>query len=631
MTQQHSATRAITPTRVALRASRPSAALRATTLVAALTASGLAGAAPLPNAGRDVRITARDESLDRFLAEVFRVIDVPVVLSPRLAAQQDRKVNGDFAQPADMLLQDLARTYQFIAYFDGAVMHLVSPAELTSKIFPVGAGFATQVMAQAREMQMTDSRNTLRSSLNGQLVATGAPRFVQQVEELVRQARVGELAPAASVAVKQPAQDFRVFYLRYAWAQDTTVNFAGRQRVIPGVANILRALSELQPRTTGQWRPTPNTVPGLRNRDRDMYILPAGVGGFRDTPAMEVANALMDTSVVAESPAGADGGKGAPGPRIEADPRLNAIIVRDTTEQMAKYQRLIAALDVEPQSLEIEATIIDVDTDRMRELGINWRYNRGLNSVGFGRGDDRSLRGAPNDPSVADFFGGFASAIIGNRNPFVFRITALQEEGAARVVSNPQVVTLSNVEAVFDNSQTFYARVSGQYQGDLFNITAGTNLRVTPHVFKDESGATRFKLLTQIEDGSFDRQATVDSLPVVKRSAINTQALIAEGESLLIGGLTRDETGVSESKVPLLGDLPLLGHLFKTTEKRGARLERLFLITPRLVTSEATRKARERATVPLGELPAPPNPTPPMADPSASPAPAPVSQPAPAR
>jgi type III secretion protein C len=137
---------------------------------------------------------------------------------------------------------------------------------------------------------------------------------------------------------------------------------------------------------------------------------------------------------------------------IEADPRMNAIIVRDLAERLPRYEQLIAALDVEPQTLEIEATIIDVNTDKARELGINWRWNN----------DGREASFSGSVPTIGP--GGIASAVLGSAGQFLARIRALQTEGVARVVSSPQVVTLSNVEAVFDNSSTFFVRVAGREQ-----------------------------------------------------------------------------------------------------------------------------------------------------------------------
>ena len=181
----------------------------------------------------------------------------------------------------------------------------------------------------------------------------------------------------------------------------------------------------------------------------------------------------------------------------------------------------------------------------------------------------------------------------GSAGQFFARIRAMQAEGSARVVSSPQVVTLSNVEAVFDNSSTFYVRVAGRDEVDLFDVTAGTTLRVTPHVFREDD-TTRIKLLVQVEDGALSAQ-TVDTLPVVERSGINTQALISEGESLLIGGMVRDASRIGEDKIPFLGDLPIIGNAFKTRNNSSARVERLFLITPRLASPTRAAAAAEKA------------------------------------
>ena len=138
-------------------------------------------------------------------------------------------------------------------------------------------------------------------------------------------------------------------------------------------------------------------------------------------------------------------------------------------------------------------------------------------------------------------------------------------------------------------------RVAGRDEVDLFKVSAGTTLRVTPHVFQ-EGQDVRIKLLVQIEDGQILPQEQVDAIPVVERSSLNTQALIVAGESLLIGGMVRERTTEGVTKVPLLGDIPLLGHLFKTNTDVAERVERLFLISPRLVPARRPMSA----TAPTG-------------------------------
>ncbi|MGQ3055159.1 MAG: type III secretion system outer membrane ring subunit SctC [Roseateles sp.] len=561
-------------------------------------------AAPLPEGLSPVKLEARDQPIEQFLQGLFSGTDIPVVVSG-----VQGQVNGRFEGTPAKLLRDLSRAYNLLSYYDGGVLYIAPAGDTQTRSYLLSPATAAQVQRAAQALQLPDARNTLKFGGDGALLAVGARRFVQQIDELVRQVRPTTAAAAVNSWVPQPQQqplpDYRIFYLRYAWAQDVPMSFGGQQTTLPGVASILRALTGQPARPRIQVASDPARAQGSQRLRASPHRNTTTLG-LVDDAAPSVRGA--DTLVAALSDAGyampaATATELPPpppefAPRIEADPRLNAVIVRDLPERLERYAALIKSLDVEPQSLEIEATIIDINTDRMRELGINWRYNRGLSSLMFGNGtaSDNRLNGRVDPTPSAE--GGVISAVIGDRYPFVARITALQSDGAAKVVSSPQVVTLSNVEAVFDNSSTYYVRVAGREEVDLFNVTAGTRLRVTPHVFRDGEDTPRIKLLVQIEDGGLTGQ-TVDNLPVVERSGINTQALISEGESLLIGGMVRDSSNAGIDKVPVLGDIPVLGNLFKTQRKGGQRIERMFLITPRLASSKATADVMEKARQPL--------------------------------
>jgi len=568
----------------------PKRLLASSFALAACLAAAAAQAGPLPNGERKVSITAREQPIGAFLQNLFATVDVPANISPALAGA----VNGSFSGPAERVLRDVGRVYNLVSYYDGAVMHVVPANELATRHYAVAPAAGQRLLREATEMRLADARNTLRTTVEGGLVAVGTKRFIEQIDELLRAAQAVPPAPGAAPA---GTLDFRVFYLRYAWAQDTTMALGGRQVVVPGVASILRSLVGAKSSSPIADTPLPHTLPGLKGQGLKKTAA-AGKPGA-DEPAAARTSAV-DTLVAALGVAAqAEANAAAAQPavndprqvRIEADPRLNAIIVRDLAERLPRYEQLIAALDVEPQSLEIEATIIDVNTDRLRELGINWRWNNDGRSAAFGG-------------SVPTFgAGGVVSAVLGSAGQFFARIRALQAEGAARVVSSPQVVTLSNVEAVFDNTSTFYVRVAGREEVDLFNVSAGTSLRVTPHVFRDAE-ATRIKLLVNVEDGNVTGRQ-VDQIPVVERSSINTQALIGEGESLLIGGMVRESTTSNVDKVPGLGDVPVVGNLFKNKTTGSARIERMFLITPRLAASRpaapvAPTKATATAAAPGG-------------------------------
>jgi len=555
---------------------------------AALLFAGAACAMPIPFGDREVQLTAREQPISAFLQDLFGRIDIPVSVSPSIKGA----VNGSFGGPAERTWKSVSRAFNVVEYYDGTVLYVYSPADMATRTLPITASAAGRVQRTVVEMRLPDARNTIKSTREGTLIVSGARRFIEQVEEIARAQMVSERTGAPT--------GFKVFYLRYAWAQDVSIAFGGRQVMLPGVASIVRALmtsnAKSQVSVTSYETPAPGTVAAVRgqrsarglptlggpeanpNLSSGPVVAAAGLGGGTTKVAGEggaAGNGFNPPLVVAADPSQV---------RVEADARLNAVVVRDAPERLEQYEQLIAALDVEPQSLEIEATIIDLNVEKLREIGINWRGGHGRWSLLFGNGtsSDLTLRPniAPGDVTPSGS-GGFISAVLGGANEFIARINLLQTQGAAKVVSSPQVLTLSNVEAVFDNSSTFFVRVAGRDDVDLFNVSAGTTLRVTPHVFKDNN-QVRIKMLVSIEDGSLSATRTVDTLPVVNRSAISTQALIFEGESLLVGGIVRDSNNDDVTKVPVLGDLPLIGGLFRSTSQGQARVERLFLIQPRL-------------------------------------------------
>ena len=598
---------------------RPGVALAlALTFALSVTFSNPARAMAIPFGDREVALTAREQPIAAFLQDLFGRVDIPVSVSPSVKGA----VNGSFSGSAERTWRGIARAFNLVEYFDGAVLHVYSPADMATRTLPITPSAAARVQRTVTEMRLADARNTLRSTREGTLIASGTRRFIEQIEEIARAQTVSERTAAPT--------GFKVFYLRYAWAQDVNVAFGGRQVMLPGVASIVRALmtsnSRSQVAVSSYDTPATGTVPGLRGQRNVLR----GLGALGLPNADVNAPSAPTMAALANGANGGSGTAGAPRPdaalvvaadpsqvRVEADARLNAVVVRDAPDRLGQYEQLIAALDVEPQSLEIEATIIDLNTDRLRELGINWRYTKGRGSLLFGKGDSSDLLLSPTTPAGAITpigVGGFVSAVLGGANEFIARINALELQGAAKVVSSPQVLTLSNVEAVFDNSSTFYVRVAGRDDVDLFNVSAGTTLRVTPHVFKDNN-QVRIKMLVSIEDGTLSSR-TVDTLPVINRSAINTQALIFEGESLLVGGITRESNNDDATKVPFLGDLPVVGGLFRNTSSNKSRVERLFLIQPRLAGGRRVASAgavppasADPASIPPPQaLPPPPSP-----------------------
>lgn len=581
-----------------------------------LTLCALAGSAAVPGPARalpandtPVSITARDQPIAAFLRDLFAQSGQPVIVADNLPGT----VSGSFTGTGTRVWTDIARAFGLVASYDGAVVHVYPASALTSRTIRVPVDEARRLVGDAGSMGLTDERNRLRV-IGAGLVASGTPRFVEQVAEMAGGSSSAGLGrrDRGVVAMRPRPQEFRVFYLRYARAEDTTIFAGGREVRVPGLASIMRALVTDQPMATA----TTSAPPAFGARLVRQSARRLGGSGLTATPAdIEQLPVLGfaqnqglgqgETQELAPAPLSSPDSV-----RIEANPATNSLIIRDTADRMGSYDRLVRALDVEPQLVEIEATIIDVNTEKLRRLGVNFRIGSGGFGGLFGNGTADDLRLLPNGGSLESNVqniaptgrGGVISTIIGSQREFIARVNALESRGAARIVSRPQVMTLSNIEAVFDRTRTFFVRVAGSLNVDLFNITAGTTLRVNPHVFTDR-GQNRIRVLINIEDGNLVPNLSVDSIPVVERSSVSTQALIANGESLLLGGLTVDADADNVDKVPLLGDIPLLGELFKNRSRQKTRSERLFLITPRLV-SLSQRTQPTAAVPPAATLPA---------------------------
>ena len=511
----------------------------------------------LPAMERKVSLSVREQPVQQFLETLFAQVNVPVTVSEEI----EGLMNGRFDGTAREVFDKVASAFNVSLYFDGVVAHVYSGSEIKRTLMPVSALTAGRVEKIAHRMNLGDRNNKIDAG-NGGLIVTGTRRFLEQIEELSFSVQSND-----KESTKKAPLAYRVFYLSNAWAADTSFDVGGESVTISGVATLLSELVNdgelpvsIQSRRTNS---NGGSLEGLRGKGLQAVASP-GVQPLEIQSEAEIEPAFSQSNT---------------GARIVADSRLNAVIIRDAADRMQAYQALINDLDRPSQMVEIEATIIDVNTDKTRELGVGWQYRRSdgvLSSIG---GTANGQTGTVFPGSPIQGAGAVLSTVLGAKEQFLSRIRALEEKGAARVVSKPHVITLSDVEAVLGATTEFFVRVAGDEEVDLFNVPVGTVLRVTPHVFQ-ESGQSRIKLLVNIEDGAASSRE-VDQIPVIERANINTQAVINEGDSLLIGGLVRDSYQEVASGVPLLGSIPFLGRLFKSTSSSSNRVERLFMITPR--------------------------------------------------
>ncbi len=549
----------------------------------------MAHAVPIPFKRTEVSLSPQGQPLTEFLQEFFADQGLSTVISSQVRARAATVSGARGGSPAKVF-NSISATNDLISYYDGSAVYIYLASERTTRYATLPPARVEDFVGAFQKMKLGDDNNTFTAtSGNGLVMITGAPRFVEQVQQL---------ADAINGQSPSNATVFKYYKLRYAWAADMTMTIGNRQQVVPGVATLLRQL--VAPHAGGGsggaqerlLRPSSNKLrgSGLASVGKPPLNPPGADGDMRD----EEPEIVIPPAPAPSANAMIDSGTNA---RIVADTFRNAIIVRDTPDRIGMYDRLIQQLDFEPQMVEIEATIIDVDKGKAKKYGIDWRWQNARTAVSFGKGSiDRYGRNnladalGQNNISVLNQLDGFQiGAIVGDAGKFIARINALATDDITNIVARPQVMTLNDTEAVIENSQTLYVPVAGAYDVDLFNVVAGTVLRVTPHLVY-ENGRRRIRTIVQIEDGSVKvTQDTIGgqitNIPLVTRKAVNTQALIDEGQSLLLGGLITDQDVKHNNKIPVLGDVPLLGNLFRQVEKERGRFERLFLITPRLVAT----------------------------------------------
>ena len=246
-----------------------------------------------------------------------------------------------------------------------------------------------------------------------------------------------------------------------------------------------------------------------------------------------------------------------------------------------ELDRLIEQLDVPSTLIEIEAMIVDVNSDTIDELGVTWGAQAGTTTFGY-----RDLGLAPSGGLPLDSTSILAPGTIGVSvsNVLAARLHALQTRGKANILSQPSILTADNMGAIIDLSDTFYIQTTGERVATVTPVTVGTSLRVTPRYIEGVGGRREVELTVDIEDGRIQDERRIGSLPTVRRSSISTLAIVGDDQTLLVGGYNSSQDTQQTDKVPLLGDIPLLGAFFSNKSQTVQRRERLFLLRPRVVS-----------------------------------------------
>ena len=500
---------------------------------------------------------AKGAPLSRVLSDFARTYGVEL----RVDGLPDEDVQGVVKTPtASEFLDRLAARFRFQWFLYNRVLYISPSNEAVTERIDVAREALSDAKAALVGVGLFDSRFGWGEMPEQSAVTVSGPReYVRLVRRIVEQ--------------HDRSDDFEamVFRLKNASVDDRSITIRNQTLVTPGAASLLKSM--LGSRSSDSGRAVYGTGSVIDDSIRNSGTSVANLfnGGATATTTNDSSIAQRDNTTRAQA-----AGRGRGGIAIEGDMRTNSIVIYDLAKRRRYYQRLIDSIDV-PQSLvEIEACVIDVNREHVSELGFGFEGSRG----------NAQVRIDPSGVLAAPLVGG-STLIVSSLDSFFSRLNLMERDGHARIIAKPSVITLENLVAVLDLSQTVFVKATGERVANIESVTAGMLLRVTPRVVKLKK-SIEVHLSVDIEDGKVLPAASSADTPEVQRSTISTQAVLMDRQSLIIGGYDTSNTSRSDDRVPGVSRIPLIGALFSGTKKLQQSRQRLFILTPRLVTPNVT-------------------------------------------
>jgi type IV pilus assembly protein PilQ len=290
---------------------------------------------------------------------------------------------------------------------------------------------------------------------------------------------------------------------------------------------------------------------------------------------------------------------------VMADPRTNALIITDIPSTLPDIQRLLGQLDRKTQEVEIEARVVSATRNFARDIGVQlgFGWGNGPSAVGGAGAAGNSPLLIGGIPNPAYFTTGTGTAGLGiplfsnlpangptsgisfSNATSAYRIDAIltmaENRGLLKILSRPRIVTQNNIGATVKQGVKLPVVTSAQLGGPPTTtyVDAELRLQVTPQITVENT----IFLNVDVENTTPDFSRTVAGNPTLLTQQATTQVLVTDGGTVVIGGVIQTQNSVSVFQVPLLGDIPILGNLFKHRSVSTTTQELIFFITPKIV------------------------------------------------
>ncbi|EGY53663.1 type IV pilus secretin PilQ [Neisseria shayeganii] len=273
------------------------------------------------------------------------------------------------------------------------------------------------------------------------------------------------------------------------------------------------------------------------------------------------------------------------------DPATNTLIIKDNANVIKQFEDLIAQLDVPARQVMIEARIVEANDGFSRALGVRFGFgseNGGTKIGGRASGTlgdfGNSRWGIPNvnlpissPTSAISIIKSYATGALG------LELQAMQEQNRGKIISSPRVLTQDRKQATIKSGTEIpYQEATSSGATSVSFKEAVLSMIVTPQITPDGNVIMDI----QLNKDSVDRDCSVQGTPCISTKELNTKAMVEDGGTIILGGIYEENNSTGEYKVPLLGDIPVIGNLFKSTTRSNTKRELLIFLTPRIMGGE---------------------------------------------
>ena len=301
---------------------------------------------------------------------------------------------------------------------------------------------------------------------------------------------------------------------------------------------------------------------------------------------------------------------------VTVDERTNTLLIQDTAEQLTDIRGVVQALDVPVRQVLIESRIVIANEDFSKDLGVRFGYshfndrkNLALNNANGTKSDFISAVGGgiPGDTElgmtafntdglenyIVDLgVAGPAAAFkwsIGRIGSYLLQLelSALQAEGRGEVVSSPRVITANQQEAIIEaGTEIPYQEASSSGATAISFKKAVLSLRVTPRITPDD------RIIMDLAVNKDSVGQVFAGVPSIDTNEVSTQVLVANGDTVVLGGIFESENRDDITSVPFFSELPYLGRLFKNTSVDNTKQELLVFVTPKILKDSLSLSSR---------------------------------------